>query len=126
MPKLVDTTVRLLAQEPLAGRLPTAELLRLAEILDGAGFACLEVSGGGGEAEALVAQARKLPDLGATRVIVNDPTGSLAPHLVQGLIARISEASGLPVGLYCQGATGTGLAAALAATQAGADLVACA
>jgi len=47
MPKLVDTTVRLLAQEPLAGRLPTAELLRLAEILDGAGFACLEVSGGG-------------------------------------------------------------------------------
>src|SRR5436309_4277967 len=226
MPKLVDTTVRLLAQEPLAGRLPTAELLRLAEILDGAGFACLEVSGGGvfdaavrrgvetpweriralkartttplgialrgrflvgsrpvsgdivrrfvssaaengidvfrlhdplndvsnlreageaitgagkafhaglvyspgrsGEAEALVEQARKLPDLGATRVIVNDPTGSLAPHLVQGLIARISEASGLPVGLYCQGATGTGLAAALAATQAGADLGACA
>src|SRR5947207_12966590 len=196
MPKLVDTTVRLLAQEPLAGRLPTAELLRLAEILDGAGFACLEVSGGGvfdaavrrgvetpweriralkartttplgialrgrflvgsrpvsgdivrrfvssaaengidvfrlhdplndvsnlreageaitgagkafhagpvcspgrsGEAEALVEQARKLPDLGATRVIVNDPTGSLAPHLVQGLIARISEARGLP------------------------------
>src|SRR5213075_718401 len=33
--------------EPLAGRLPTAELLRLAEILDGAGFSCLEVSGGG-------------------------------------------------------------------------------
>src|SRR5437773_4046812 len=47
MPKLVDTTVRLLAQEPLAGRLPTAELLRLAEILDGAGFSCLELSGGG-------------------------------------------------------------------------------
>ncbi len=48
MPKLVDTTIRLLSQEPLAGRMPTAEVLRLAEILDGAGFACLEVSGGGG------------------------------------------------------------------------------
>src|SRR5581483_9066853 len=47
MPKLVDTTIRLLGQEPLAGVMPTAELLRLAEILDGAGFACLEVSGGG-------------------------------------------------------------------------------
>src|SRR5213596_2378415 len=184
MPALVDTTIRLLGQEPLAGRMPAAEQLRLAEILDQAGFAYLEVSGGGcfdaavkrglespweriralkarvktplglalrgrflvgsrpvgadfarrfvssaaengidvfrlhdplndvsnlreageaitgagkafhaglvyspgrsGEAEALVEQARKLPDLGATRVIVNDPTGSLAPHLVQG------------------------------------------
>ena len=37
MPALVDTTIRLLGQEPLAGRMPTAELLRLAEILDGAG-----------------------------------------------------------------------------------------
>src|SRR4249919_2985497 len=47
MPALVDTTIRLLGQEPLAGRMPTGELLRLAEILDGAGFASLEVSGGG-------------------------------------------------------------------------------
>src|SRR3981081_241252 len=47
MPALVDTTIRLLGQEPLAGRVPTADLLRLAEILDGAGFAYLEVSGGG-------------------------------------------------------------------------------
>ena len=47
MPKLVDTTIRLLSQEPFAGKLPTAEVLRVAEILDGAGFACLEVSGGG-------------------------------------------------------------------------------
>src|SRR3954463_11927276 len=47
MPGLADTTVRLLGQEPLAGRLPTAEQLRIAEILDGAGFAYLEVSGGG-------------------------------------------------------------------------------
>src|SRR3954462_4343783 len=47
MPKLVDTSIRLLSQDPAAGRLPTGELLRLAEILDGAGFAYLEVSGGG-------------------------------------------------------------------------------
>jgi pyruvate/oxaloacetate carboxyltransferase len=47
VPALVDTTIRLLSQEPLAGRMPTAELLRLAEILDKARFAYLEVSGGG-------------------------------------------------------------------------------
>ena len=47
MPKLVDTTIRLLSQEPLAGKVPTGEVLRIAEILDRAGFACLEVSGGG-------------------------------------------------------------------------------
>src|ERR687885_2865492 len=47
MPGLADTTVRLLGQEPLAGRLPTAEQLRIADILDRAGFAYLEVSGGG-------------------------------------------------------------------------------
>jgi len=226
MPKLVDTTIRLLAQEPLAGRVPTADMLRLAELLDTAGFAQLEVSGGGvfdaavrrgvespweriralkartstplgialrgrflvgsrpvsadivrrfvacaaengidvfrlhdplndvsnlreageaitsagktfhaglvyspgrtGEAEALVEQARELPELGAAAAILNDPAGALPPHLVKDLIARIAEASGLPVGLYCQGAAGTGLAAALAATEAGAEFVACA
>src|SRR3954463_2081245 len=47
MPALADTTIRLLGQEPLAWRMPTADLLQLAEILDGAGFAYLEVSGGG-------------------------------------------------------------------------------
>jgi len=224
VPKLVDTTIRLLSQEPLAGRLPTAEVLRVAEILDQAGFACLEVSGGGvfdatvrrrvespwerirgikarvstplgialrgrflvgsqpvsgdivgrfvscaaengievfrlhdplndvsnlreagaaitnaggafhaglvyspgrtGETDTLVEQARKLPELGATRVIVNDPTGAIVPHRAQELVGRIREASGLPVGFYVQGAAGVGLAAALAAVEAGADLVA--
>src|SRR5436853_7107307 len=47
MPRLVDTTIRVLSQEPLAGLMPTADLLRLAELLDGAGFGYLEVSGGG-------------------------------------------------------------------------------
>ena len=47
MPQIVDTTIRLLSQDPLAGKLPTGEVLRIAEILDTAGFAYLEVSGGG-------------------------------------------------------------------------------
>ena len=47
MPRLVDTTIRLLGQEPLAGRVATGEILELARMLDGAGFAYLEVSGGG-------------------------------------------------------------------------------
>ncbi len=224
MPRLVDTTIRLLSQEPLAGKLPTAEVLRVAEILDGAGFACLEVSGGGvfdatvrrrvespweriraikarvstplgialrgrflvgsrpvsgdivgrfvscaaengigvfrlhdplndvsnlreagaaitsaggafhaglvyspgrtDETDTLVEQARKLPDLGATRILVNDPTGALLPHKAQELVARIMEASGLPVGFYVQGSAGVGLASALAAVDSGADLIA--
>src|SRR5262245_62639734 len=47
MPRLVDTTLRLLGQEPLAGTMPASDQLRLAEFLDSAGFAYLEVSGGG-------------------------------------------------------------------------------
>jgi oxaloacetate decarboxylase alpha subunit len=224
MPKLVDTTIRLLSQEPLAGRIPTAEILRVAEILDQAGFACLEISGGGvfdatvrrrvespweriraikarvstplgialrgrflvgsrpvsgdivgrfvscaaengievfrlhdplndvsnlreagaaitsaggafhaglvyspgrtDETATLVEQARKLPELGATRVVVNDPTGALLPHKAQELVSGIREASGLSVGFYVQGAAGMGIASALAAVEAGADLVA--
>jgi len=224
MPKLVDTTIRLLSQEPLAGRIPTAEIFRVAEILDDAGFACLEISGGGvfdatvrrrvespweriraikarvstplgialrgrflvgsrpvsgdivvrfvscaaengievfrlhdplndvsnlreagaaitsaggvfhaglvyspgrtDETATLVDQARKLPELGATRVVVNDPTGALLPHKARELVAQIREASGLSVGFYVQGAAGMGIASALAAVEAGADLVA--
>ena len=226
MPKLVDTTIRLLGQEPLAGYMPTVDLLRLAEILDGAGFAYLEVSGGGvfdtavrrgvespweriralnsrtktplamalrgrflvgshpvggdfvrrfvasaaesgievfrlhdplndvenlreageaitaagkefdaglvygsgytGELETLVTQARKLPELGASRVLVHDPSGSLQPHRAQELAAALLDASGLPVGLYCQGAAGNAMAAGLEAARGGADLIACA
>jgi oxaloacetate decarboxylase (Na+ extruding) subunit alpha len=224
VPALVDTTIRLLGQDPLAERIPTADLLRVAEVLDGAGFRYLEVSGGGvfdsavrrgvdspweriralnarvttplamalrgrvlvgsrpvdsdfvrrfiesaaqngidvfrlsdplndvsnlreaaeaiaaagaefaaglvyssgptGETEPLVAQARKLPDLGATRVVLHDPTGSLQPHRAQELVARLHEASGLPVGVYCQGSGGNALAVALEAARAGADLIA--
>jgi oxaloacetate decarboxylase alpha subunit len=226
VPSLADTTIRLLGQEPLAGRVPAAEQLRLAEILDKAGFAYLEVSGGGcfdaavkrgvespweriralkarvktplglalrgrflvgsrpvdadfsrrfvasaaengidvfrlhdplndvsnlreaaeaivaadrdfeaglvyspgrtGEIETLIERARMLPELGAVRVLLHDPTGSLQPHTAEELVPALAEASGLPVGIYVQGAGGSALAAALAAARAGAQLIACA
>src|ERR671939_1313919 len=47
MPALADTTIRLLGQDPLAGLMPTAQQLEIAEVLDGAGFSYLEISGGG-------------------------------------------------------------------------------
>jgi oxaloacetate decarboxylase (Na+ extruding) subunit alpha len=224
MPALADTTIRLLGQEPLAGRLPTAEQLRIATILDGAGFAYLEVSGGGcfdsavrrgvespweriralrahvrtplglalrgrflvgsrpvdndfirrfiacaaengidvfrlhdplndvsnlreaadavaraggefeaglvyspgrtGETDPLMEQAAELPNLGAARVLLHDPTGSLQPHRARELVTGLREVTGLPVGIYCQGSGGNALAAALEAARAGADLIA--
>jgi oxaloacetate decarboxylase (Na+ extruding) subunit alpha len=225
VPTLADTTIRLLGQEPLAGKVPTAEQLRLAEILDRAGFAYLEVSGGGcfdwavkrgvespweriralksrvktplglalrgrflvgsrpvdadfarrfvasaaengidvfrlhdplndvsnlrEAAEAIVAadrdfeaglvyspgptsavdtlieRAKALPELGAVRVLLHDPTGSLQPHKAEQLVGALAEASGLPVGIYVQGSGGSALAATLAAARAGAQLIAC-
>jgi oxaloacetate decarboxylase (Na+ extruding) subunit alpha len=224
VPALVDTTIRLLGQEPLAAVMPTSAQLDLAAILDGAGFAYLEVSGGGcfdsavkrgvespwerirairgrtktplalalrgrflvgsrpvggdfvrrfvataaesgidvfrlhdplndvsnlreaseaitaaerefdaglvyspgpsGETETLVAQAERLPELGAARVLIHDPSGSLEPHRVRELVEAVQGASSLPVGLYCQGAGGGALAAAIEAARAGADLIA--
>jgi oxaloacetate decarboxylase alpha subunit len=225
VPTLVDTTIRLLGQEPLAGVLPTAAQLRLAEILDTAGFAYLEVSGGGcfdsavkrgvespwerirairartktplalalrgrflvgsrpvgtdfvrrfvesaaesgidvfrlhdplndvsnlreaseaiiaagrefdaglvyspgpsGETDAILVQTQRLLELGAARVLIHDPAGSLEPHRVRELVEAIRDASGLPVGIYCQGAGGSALAAAIEAARAGVDLIAC-
>jgi oxaloacetate decarboxylase alpha subunit len=225
VPTLADTTIRLLGQEPLAGRVPTADQLQLAEILDRAGFAYLEVSGGGcfdwavkrgvespweriralkarvktplglalrgrflvgsrpvdadfarrfvasaaengidvfrlhdplndvsnlreaaeairsaerdfeaglvyspgptGEVDTLIERAKALPELGAVRVLLHDPTGSLQPHKAESLVGALAEASGLPVGIYVQGSGGSALAASLAAARAGAQLIAC-
>jgi oxaloacetate decarboxylase (Na+ extruding) subunit alpha len=226
VPTLADTTIRLLGQEPLAGRMPAADQLQLAELLDGAGFAYLEVSGGGcfdsavkrglespweriralkartktplglalrgrflvgsrpvdadfarrfiasaaangidvfrlhdplndvsnlreaaeavvaadrdfeaglvyspgptGEIDVLIERAKALPELGAVRVLLHDPTGSLQPHKAEDLVRALAVASGLPVGVYVQGAGGSALAATLAAARAGAQLIACA
>jgi oxaloacetate decarboxylase alpha subunit len=57
-------------------------------------------------------------------VIVNDQTDALLPHITEELVQRIGEATGLPVGLYVQGAAGTGLLNAVVATRVGADLIA--
>ncbi len=223
MVKLVDTSIRVLSQEPLATAMPTAELLRLAEILDGAGYAYLEVSGGGAfdaavrkgvespweriraikartktplilavrggflvgsrpvgddlvrrfmasaaasgidvfrlhdplndagnlrvAAEAVIAAgrefdagllygssrreslaeaARQLPEIGAARIVLDDPAGLLQPHRAGELVAELRELSGLPVGLYCQGAGRNGLALGLEAARAGVDVIGCA
>src|ERR687886_1709156 len=196
MPALADTTIRLLGQDPLAGLMPTADQLRVAEVLDRAGFAYLEVSGGGcfdsavrrgvespweriralkartttplglalrgrflvgsrpvgadfvrrfvasaaengidvfrlhdplndvsnlreaaeavvgaerdfeaglvfspgrtGEIDTLIERARILPELGAVRVLLHDPTGSLQPHRAGDLVHALADSSGLP------------------------------
>src|SRR4029453_9980947 len=80
--------------------------------------------GPSGETETLVAQAERLPELGAARVLIHDPSGSLEPHRVRELVEAVQGASSLPVGLYCQGAGGGALAAAIEAARAGADLIA--
>jgi oxaloacetate decarboxylase (Na+ extruding) subunit alpha len=79
-----------------------------------------------GETDILVEQAKKLPELGAARILLHDPSGSLEPHRAQELVPALREASGLPLGLYCQGSAGNALAAALEAARAGADRIACA
>src|SRR5690242_18767421 len=79
-----------------------------------------------GETETIVEQGKKLPELGASRILLHDPSGSLDPHRVQELVGALRNASGLPVGIYCQGSAGSALAAGLEAVRAGADLVACA
>jgi oxaloacetate decarboxylase (Na+ extruding) subunit alpha len=226
MPALVDTTIRLLSQEPLAERMQGSRVLELAGILDKAGFSYLEVSGGGcfewsvrhgvespwerirairarcstplgialrgrflvgtrplsrdlvrrfvesaaasgidvfrlhdplndlsnlreaagairaaekelavglvhspgltGETEVLLERSNHLAELGASRVLVHDPSGSLQPAQARELVERIGEASGLPVGFHGQGSGGAALAAGLEAARAGAAVIACA
>jgi oxaloacetate decarboxylase (Na+ extruding) subunit alpha len=226
MAVLVDTTVRLLSQEPLSAHVPASRILEVAELLDRAGFAALEVSGGGcfdaavrrgvespweriralsgqcstplqmalrgrflvgsrplegdlvrrfvesaagngidifrlhdplndlenlkeaaeaihasgkelaiglvyspgpeNAADVLLDRAHHLSELGAARVLIHDPAGSLSPGRVRELVQQVGKASGLPVGLHAQGAGGTALAAAIEAGRARADRIACA
>ena len=78
-----------------------------------------------GETDALVEQA-KLLELGAARILLHDPSGSLEPHRASELTTAIGEASGLPIGIYCQGSAGTRSPRRLEAARAGADRIACA
>src|SRR4029077_11633335 len=50
--------------------------------------------GGSAEIETLVERARLLPELGAVRVLLHDPTGSLQPHTAEELVRALGEASG--------------------------------
>src|SRR4029078_3123451 len=75
-------------------------------------------SGYGNETAAVVEQARKLRELGASRVLLHVPASSLQPQRAQELVSTLKEASGLPVGLYCQGAGGNAMAAGLEAAPA--------
>jgi oxaloacetate decarboxylase (Na+ extruding) subunit alpha len=79
---------------------------------------------GSGRHEALVDAAKRLPELGAARILLNDPAAVLQPHRASELVAELRDVSGLPVGLYAQGAGGNALAAALEAARAGADVIA--
>jgi oxaloacetate decarboxylase (Na+ extruding) subunit alpha len=78
-----------------------------------------------GEADVLLERAHQLVELGASRVLVHDPAGSLQPAQARELVERIGEASGLPVGFHGQGSGGAALAAGLEAARAGAALIAC-
>jgi oxaloacetate decarboxylase (Na+ extruding) subunit alpha len=75
---------------------------------------------------ALLETAKRLPEIGAARIVLDDPAGLLQPHRCGELVAELHELSGLPIGLYCQGAGRNGLALALEAARAGADLIGCA
>jgi oxaloacetate decarboxylase (Na+ extruding) subunit alpha len=223
MTRFVDTTIRLLSQDPLARTLSSATVLRLAEKLDEVGYSALEVTGGGcfttavdrglespweriravrartrtplamalrgtflvggrpaaddlvrrfvlcaaesgidvfrmhdplndiddlavpaaavREAGArlyaglvysdgpeghdyLLEHARRLSDMGADRILLQDPAGALDPAGAGELIRKLITASGVPVGLYAQGPGGTALAVAIEAARAGADPIA--
>jgi oxaloacetate decarboxylase alpha subunit len=82
--------------------------------------------GPSGDADVMLERAHRLSELGATRVLIHDPAGSLDPAKARELVERVGEASSLPVGLYCQGAGGAALAASLEAARAGAAMIACA
>ncbi len=86
-------------------------------------YAGLVYSDPPGGDDILVERARQIAQLGADRVFLHDQSGMLAPGHVGPLVQRLQEASGLPVGIYCQGPGGTALAVALEAASAGADLI---
>ena len=69
------------------------------------------------DTDLLVEHSRRLPELGAARVLVHDPSGSLTRSVRRDLVGAVRDASGLPVGLYCQGAGGVALAATLEAAR---------
>ena len=94
---------------------PLNDLANLREAADAIRDAGKELSvglvhspGPTGETEVLLERAHQLDELGASRVLIHDPAGSLDPAQARELVERVGEASGLPVGLHCQGSGGVG------------------
>jgi oxaloacetate decarboxylase alpha subunit len=108
----------------LANLKDAAEAIRAAEKELAIGL--VHSPGPTGETEVLLDRAHHLTELGASRVLIHDPAGSLHPGQARELVERVAEASGLPVGLHAQGAGGAALAAAIEAVRAGAAFIACA
>jgi oxaloacetate decarboxylase alpha subunit len=98
-----------------------AEAIRAAEREFDAG---LVYSPGRTATQTLAERAAQLPELGAARVLIHDPSGSLHPRKAAELVEAVRDACGLPVGLYSQGSGGAALASAFEAARAGADLIA--
>src|SRR5947209_864757 len=48
--------------------------------------------------DALIDTAKRLPEIGAARLLLDDPAGLLQPHRAGELIGELREVSGLPVG----------------------------
>jgi oxaloacetate decarboxylase alpha subunit len=76
--------------------------------------------------ESLHEAAKRVPEMGAARVLLHDPAGLLQPARAGELVTELRELTGLPVGLFGQSAGRNALAVALEAARRGADLIACA
>jgi oxaloacetate decarboxylase alpha subunit len=106
-----------------------ANLVGAVEAVHGAGkeaaVGLVHNPGPGGEPDELVERAKRIAELRPSRIIVNDPAGSLDAAHARELVEQVRDASGLPVGLFCQGAAGRALAAALEAARGGATPIGC-
>ena len=74
----------------------------------------------------VVEKARRLAELGADHILLHDPAGALDPGTCGHVLSELREASGVPVGLYCQGTGGNALAMAIEAARLGAEPIAAA
>jgi oxaloacetate decarboxylase alpha subunit len=74
----------------------------------------------------VVEKARRLAELGTDHLLLHDPAGALDPGTCGEVIDQFTEATGVPVGLYCQGTGGNALAMAIEAARHGAEPIAAA
>ena len=60
--------------------------------------------------DALVERARRIPELGAARVILNDPTDALLPHHTEELVERMHQRRERDMGVGYGSSSGYGAA----------------